>query len=146
MQKITNKAPSLIKLSEFLDGLSKVDNQEYNLAEHNILRKLENKKCVLAHADFNPGNILLNSKNRMFAVLDFAFVSYTSDIVDISRVIGRLPKEYSEIFLKEYEKVFNIKVDREKINKIISLWNYVEKKYITYIKKCHKDIILPNKL
>ncbi len=143
IQKLQPKNMSLPKLSEFLQGLSEVDDSKnYDLSKHDYLVELE-KECVLCHADFNPGNILLNKKNKMIAVLDFAFASYSSPIIDISRIIGRSPKCFGKIFFDEYCKFFNVELDYKKIVKIIKVWNYVEEKYIEYMAKNHPDVILP---
>ncbi len=143
LQHATNEILKLPRLSEFLDGLSKVGNAEYDLSRHDVLKNLENESLVLSHADFNPGNILLNKKNRMFAVLDFAFISYTSPVVDILRVVGRLPQDYHDVLIEQYQNYCNSKIDTKKACEIIDLWKYVEERYINYMKNNHPDVILP---
>lgn len=143
IQKIKVDNLKLPLLSDFLEGLSKVGDENYDLSNHDVLKKLE-KNAILSHADFNPGNIVLNKKNRMFAVLDFAFVSYTSDIVDISRMIGRLPEDFHNCLIEEYNKYLKTNVNVKSIYEIIDVWKYVEEKYIIYMKKNHPDVCLPN--
>lgn len=143
IQKIKIKKEELPLLSDFLEGLSKVGDEPYDLKKHNILKQLESESLVVQHADLNPGNIILNEKNKMFAVIDFAFLSYTSKYVDLARIIGRLPKNFYQPMIEAYEKTFKTKVNKKYIDALIHLWEYVEKKYIAYMAKNHKDVELP---
>ena len=126
--------------SDFLIGLSKVDDQEYDLTKLNPLKELEKKKLTLSHADLNPGNILLDENKNVCGILDFAFVSYTSDLNDMARLIGRLPSDYYSIMLEEYNKRFNINVTKEEVDEIISVWNHVEHHYMIYMRNHHPEI------
>lgn len=125
----------------FLDNLSFVCGKKYNLNKHKQLKSLEQNKLVLCHGDFNPGNILLDENNNLIGVLDFAFVSKSHPICDISRLIERMPSDFNKIFLKICFEKFNEDFDELKIKKVAEMWKYVEKKYIAYIKENHKDIV-----
>ena len=92
--------------SQFLADLSHVDDVYYDFSRHNNLISLEENSLVLNHADLNPGNILLDENNDVCAILDFAFVSYSSDINDVSRLIGRLPEDFHNIMLNAYNNKF----------------------------------------
>ena len=69
-------------LSTFLDELSKVDDNEYDLSRHNPLRVYEQETHVV-HGDLNPGNILLDENDKMIGIIDFAFAGISNDHVDI---------------------------------------------------------------
>ncbi len=126
--------------SQFLADLSHVDDEYYDFTRHDNLVQLEKEKMVLNHADLNPGNILLNENNNVCAILDFAFVSYSSEINDVSRLIGRLPKDFHQIMLDEYNNRFKTNVKMEQINKLIDVWNYVEEHYINYMRVNQPEI------
>lgn len=126
--------------SQFLADLSHVDDEYYDFSRHDNLVKLEQRDLVLNHADLNPGNILLDENNDVCAVLDFAFVSYSSRINDVSRLIGRLPKDFHHIMLKAYNKRFDTNISMDEINKLIEVWNYVEEHYINYMRVNQPEI------
>lgn len=131
---------NLITTSEFLKELSKVDDQDYDLTKLNPLIDLERSDLVLSHADLNPGNILLDENHNVCGILDFAFVSFTSSLNDMARLIGRLPDDYYDIMLEEYNKVFDIDVDKNAVDEIIKVWNHVEYHYMIYMKNNHPEI------
>ena len=130
-------------VSNFLDNLSLVSKNNYDIEVHNELKKLENEKMVFSHGDFNPGNLLLKNK-KLVAIIDFSFSGISSPLTDLSRIIGRCPNEFKDIILKEYENYFKTTLNIENLNKIEKIWAYVEEKYIMYIKQNHPSIILPD--
>ena len=115
-------------------------NEYYDFSRHDNLVKLEQRDLVLNHADLNPGNILLDENNNVCAVLDFAFVSFSSRINDVSRLIGRLPADFHHIMLKAYNKRFDTNISMDEINKLIDVWNYVEEHYINYMRVNQPEI------
>ena len=131
------------KVSNFLDNLSFVSKNNYDITKHNILKEYEKENLVFSHGDFNPGNLILKN-NKLVAIIDFSFSGTSTIYTDLSRIIGRCPKDFKEILIKNYEKLFITKLDTEKIRNIEDIWAYVEKQYILYIKQNHPDIILPN--
>ena len=126
--------------SQFLADLSHVDNEYYDFSKHDNLVKLENGPLVLNHADLNPGNILVDENNNVCAIIDFAFVSKSSSLNDVSRLIGRLPKDFHEIMLNSYNKKFNKLISMDEVNSLISVWNYVEEHYINYMRVNQPEI------
>lgn len=126
--------------SQFLADLSHVDNEYYDFSKHDNLVNLEQGKRVLNHADLNPGNILVDENNDVCAIIDFAFVSASSNINDVSRLIGRLPVDFHEIMLNSYNEKFNSNITMEDVNSLISVWNYVEEHYINYMRVNQPEI------
>lgn len=126
--------------SDFLVDLSHVDNAYYDFTKHDNLVNLETGKLVLNHADLNPGNILVDSNNDVCAIIDFAFVSKSSNINDVSRLIGRLPSDFHEIMLNSYNKKFNSEISMEEIKNLIKVWDYVEEHYINYMRENQPEI------
>lgn len=126
--------------SSFLTRLSKVDDQKYDLTKLNPLINLEKDQLVLSHADLNPGNILLDENYKVCGILDFAFVSLTHPLNDVARLIGRLPKDFYDIMIKEYNDIHNITIDTKDIDNIIKVWNHVEYHYMIYMKNHHPEI------
>lgn len=126
--------------SKFLADLSHVDDAYYDFSKHDNLLKLENGRLVLNHADLNPGNILVDENNDVCAIIDFAFVSKSSNINDVSRLIGRLPEDFHEIMLNSYNKKFNSNILMEEIKNLIKVWDYVEEHYINYMRIYQPEI------
>lgn len=126
--------------SEFLANLSHVDDVYYDFSKHDNLVEFEKNKMVLNHADLNPGNILVDENNNVCAIIDFAFVSKSSDINDVSRLIGRLPADFHEIMLDSYNKRFNSNITMDEVLSIVSVWNYVEEHYINYMRENQPEI------
>lgn len=126
--------------SQFLADLSHVDNEYYDFTKHDNLVKLESNDLVLNHADLNPGNILVDENNNVCAIIDFAFVSKSSNLNDVSRLIGRLPQDFHEIMLNSYNKRFNKNICMDEVKSIISVWDYVEEHYINYMRVNQPEI------
>ncbi len=131
------------KVSNFLDNLSNVSQNGYDIKEHDFLKSLEKNHMILSHGDLNPGNLILKN-HKLVAVIDFAFAGISSEFVDISRIIGRTPSEFKDMIVSAYEKKFQTKIDLENINNLEKTWSYVEEKYILYIKQNHPTIVLPS--
>ena len=131
------------KVSNFLDNLSNVSQNGYDIKEHDFLKSLEKNHMILSHGDLNPGNLILRN-HKLVAVIDFAFAGISSEFVDISRIVGRTPSEFKDMIVSAYEKKFQTKIDLENINNLEKTWSYVEEKYILYIKQNHPTIVLPN--
>ena len=129
-------------VSDFLDNLSDVSQNGYDKREHDYLKALENSEMIVSHGDLNPGNLILKD-HKLVAVLDFSFAGISSDLVDISRMIGRTPEEFKPMIICAYEKRFKKKIDNAAVIALDNMWHYVEEKYILYIKQNHPSIVLP---
>lgn len=132
---------SLPTTSQFLKELSLVSGGDYDISKHVALEKEEKLGLVLSHGDFNPGNILIRH-GKICGVLDFAFVSYSTPLDDIARIVGRYPQIARPIF-DELKKRGAPDDVEERVAALCQMWKYIEEKYIEYIKREHPDIILP---
>jgi len=83
---------------------------------------------------------LVDENNNVCAIIDFAFVSASSKINDVSRLIGRLPADFHELMLNAYNEKFNTNITMEEVNSLISVWNYVEEHYINYMRVNQPEI------
>ena len=84
--------------------------------------------------------ILVDENKNVCAIIDFAFVSKSSKINDVSRLIGRLPKDFHQIMLDSYNNRFNANVTMQEIKSLISVWDYVEEHYINYMRENQPEI------
>ena len=130
------------RVSTFLDNLSQVSQNGYDLSVHNPLKELEQKSLVFSHGDFNPGNLILKD-HKLYAVIDFSFSGISNSLTDLSRICGRLPKEFSNTLISAYMHAFNENIELKTIADLEKIWRYVEEKYILYIKQNHPEIVLP---
>lgn len=137
---IENIPLNLPTTSKFLADLSHVDDAYYDFSKHDNLVNREHGRLVLNHADLNPGNILVDENNNVCAIIDFAFVSKSSELNDVSRLIGRLPEDFHEIMLNSYINKFHKNISMDEINSLISVWNYVEEHYINYMRENQPEI------
>ena len=129
-------------LSSFLDNLSYVSQNGYDLSKHDCLKNLEKIEMSICHGDLNSGNLILKD-NRLHAVIDFAFAGVSNKLCDLARIIGRTPSEFRPMLTRAYEEKFGIKLDEKAIDDLEELWKYVEQQYILYIKQNHPTIKLP---
>lgn len=143
LQSLNFHSFPLDNLSDFLARLSTVNHGNYDFSKLGILKDLENSHKCLCHGDLNPGNLIIRN-GKLVAIIDFAFVSTSSNLIDISRIIGRLPDNYKIALKDNFERVFDKKVDNGKLQYLVSLWNYVEQDYMQYIKREASDIVLPD--
>ncbi len=133
-----------IRLSRFLNDLAKVDDNYYDYSMQQEMEIEENESpLVLVHGDLNIGNILLDENNEIVAFLDFAFFGLSDIYSDLSRISCRVDDEFMDILIKNYEKINNIVIDKNKIERRNKMWKYVEEQYIIYMKKYFPEIELP---
>jgi len=129
--------------SQFLTELASVNNNpNYDFSRFDRLKEME-KPMLLVHGDFMRRNILLDNNYRLNAVIDYAFVSFSCNIIDLSRMVGSLPSKYHKTMLSSFKSKFNTTVNMDDLNYLMNLWKYVEVDYIEYMLRCHPDISLP---
>lgn len=131
------------KLSDYLYKISCVStNTKAEIEQLQPLKKLEAQSLVIVHGDLNPGNLILKN-HKLTAVLDFAFAGISHGLVDLSRLIGRLPNSYREILIESYEKTFKTKVKESDLENLLLLWGKIEADYMNYLRINHPYIVLP---
>ena len=127
-------------VSNFLDNLAGVSQNNYDLKKHDAIKRCEKEKMVFSHGDFNQGNLILRN-HKLVAVIDFSFAGISSGLVDVSRIAGRCPAEFKPILLAAYSKILR-SVEQSDFDEIEQAWNYVDSQYILYIKQNHPEIKL----
>ena len=124
-----------LNLVDFLDELIELHLDSDNKIFWNYKDFIKKDCNCLVHGDFNPGNIILDDNNHIAAIIDFGFGGFGNKYFDISRIIGRLPKEYKEPIIKNYEKISGEKLDYDVLDTEIKIWNDIDNGYIKYMKK-----------
>lgn len=130
-------------LSDFFDGLAKVDDDYYDYTDNILLKEDEQKDLVLVHGDLNIRNILLNENDDVTAFIDFAFVGLSERHVDLSRMFVQVDGAFLNNIIHKYEEISHFKIDQAKIEKRNKMWKYIEEQYVVYMKHFHPEIILP---
>lgn len=124
-----------LNLVDFLDELIEIHLDDENKRFWNYNDFIQKDKSCLVHGDFNPGNIILDENNHIAAVIDFGFSGFGNKYFDISRIIGRLPTEYKEPIIREYETISGEKLDYDTLNNEIQIWSNIDSGYIKYMRK-----------
>lgn len=131
-------------LNDFLIELAQVHKGAYDYSKHNAFKNIEEhaKKLCLVHGDFNQGNVLVDENNQVTAIIDFAFVSLSVPEADIGRFWGRTDDEFGAFLAKAYD---NLSTAEEKcipsnIVDVIELFQYVDMKYIDYLRNNEKSV------
>lgn len=131
------------KLSAYLYRVSCVSTKtKAEIKQLEPLKKLEAQELVIVHGDLNPGNLILKD-HKLTAVLDFAFAGVSHGLVDLSRIIGRLPNSYRQLLLASYEKTFHTQVKATDLENLLLLWGKIEADYLNYLRLNHPYIVLP---
>lgn len=126
-----------LSLQPFMDELlrehlSKEDMEFWH--KGNDFSELTEGECLI-HGDFNASNVIIDDDNNLVAVIDFGFGGFGSKYFDISRIIGRCPPEFKELFLKSYEEIQRKPLDRKAIDKYINIWSDIDQGYINYMRR-----------
>ncbi|MDR0572372.1 MAG: phosphotransferase [Rickettsiales bacterium] len=142
--KISIEHPKILqtKTSDFLDELAKVDGGFYDYHFHDVVKMEEKKELVYVFGDLNAKNILLDEKDEIKCFLDYTFFGVSSRYTDLSRMNSLVDREFLDKILFYYEKNSGFKIDLDIFNKYLKCWEYVEQRYIDYMKNYHKDVNL----
>ena len=124
-----------LNLVDFLNELIELhlDDESKKFWKYNDFKRKDNN--CLVHGDFNPGNIIIDENNHISAVIDFGFGGFGNKYFDIARIIGRLPKEYKEPIIRNYENISKEKLDYNLLDNEIKIWSDIDNGYISYMKK-----------
>ena len=123
-----------LNLVDFLNELIELHLSDDNKKFWKYDDFIEKNKDCLVHGDFNPGNIIIDENNHISAVIDFGFGGFGNKYFDISRIIGRLPKEYKEPIIRSYEEISCEKLDYDILNDEIEIWSNIDNGYIDYMR------------
>jgi aminoglycoside phosphotransferase (APT) family kinase protein len=130
------------KMSDFLDELAKVDDDFYDYRFHDIVKMEEKKELTYVFGDLNAKNILLNERDEIKCFLDYTFFGISSRYTDLSRMNSLVDREFLNKILFYYERASGFKVNPSVFDEYLRCWEYVEQRYIDYIRNYHKDINL----
>jgi len=136
----TKSAPEEVKmpLSEFLEELSLKHYEDHIVEDHRYIREKEAKPCFV-HGDLNLGNILVDDKGKMVAVIDFCFAGVGHTGMDVARMMSRpTPEPFEKVLLESLESV-----DRKEIEEMQGIWKRIDAGYVGHMKRNHPEIKLP---
>ena len=124
-----------LNLNDFITELldEHVDNNDKIFWKSNNFN-IPNESYCLVHGDLNSSNILLDEDNNISAIIDFGFGGYGNKYFDISRIIGRCPATFKESIIHSYEKLQNSRINIDKLENNINIWNNIDQGYINYMK------------
>ena len=124
-----------LNLVDFLDELINLhlDNDAKKFWRYDDFSQKEN--VCLVHGDLNPGNIIVDENNNIAAVIDFGFGGFGNKYFDIARIIGRLPSQFKDGIIENYETISGEKLDQDILAEEIGIWNDIDNGYIKYMKK-----------
>jgi len=90
---------------------------------------------TLIHGDYHRSNIILKDK-RLNGVLDFATVSIGSKYFDIGHMMFSMNDKFNKLFIDEYEKAADRKVNWNNIERVISfLDDMINNNYLPFIRR-----------
>lgn len=123
-----------LNLVDFLDELivKHLHSEDKVFWKYSDFTKKENN--CLVHGDLNPGNIIVDENNHISAIIDFGFAGFGNKYFDIARIIGRLPVEFKNEIINNYERMSNQKLDYKILDTEIDLWNKIDSGYINYMR------------
>jgi aminoglycoside phosphotransferase (APT) family kinase protein len=98
------------------------------------------EKMVFIHGDLNIGNIILDEKNDIKAIIDYSFSGVGDIYSDISIILCRVDDIFSKQIVEKYENSANIKLNREKLFDRIRLRKYIEEQYKNFMVKMHPEV------
>ena len=141
-----HKVPPMMKksLNQFLIDLAAVHKGNYDFNRHHSWGQIEHSgKLCLTHGDFHAGNVLIDKNNNVSGIIDFAFTTVSNPHADIGRFVGRAGEKWSQILIDAYQSRTQKKCDVAQIQEMVKLFDYVDHKYVDYMRKAHPEIIIP---
>jgi len=125
--------------SDFFTQLS----QTYfgNVADEYYGRLLhaEKKNPVTIHGDMTPANILIDDDGNVTGIIDLSFAGIGGDLVDLSRIIGRVPPALGTAITTAMAR----DIDMDELMSLVDVFRYLEIEYLKHIKNNCPEIILP---
>lgn len=124
-----------LNLNDFITELLDVhvSNEDKVFWKSNNFEMSPDHYC-LVHGDLNSSNILLDDDNNVTAIIDFGFGGFGNKYFDISRIIGRCPDSFKNEIIQSYESMEKSKINIQKLDNNITIWNNIDNSYINYMK------------
>lgn len=86
------------------------------------------------HGDFHRKNIILDIHKNLSGIIDFTTFSTGSIYFDIGHFVFSTKDVLGTMFLEEYQRAANIKIDENKLTRIIDFLNdLIKKNYLPFI-------------
>ena len=107
---------------------------EFNYCpKFNLIEDMLAENTVI-HGDFHRKNIILSAHNNLSGIIDFTTFSAGSIYFDIGHFVFSAKYELGTVFLEEYQNAANIKINENKLTRIIDfLDDLIKKNYLPYI-------------
>lgn len=129
------------KFYDFITRIPKLDTKPYDFSLFDeMLYDIDKEKQVFIHGDLNIGNILLDNKQNITAIIDYAFSGICDIYTDLARISCRTSEEFFMTILEEYERISGLKLNMVKIENRKILWKYIEEEYMEFMKIKHPEI------
>ncbi len=123
-----------LNLREFLDELLIKHVSKNDIKFWKFSDTLNETEC-LVHGDLNSSNILLDSNNKVKAIIDFGFSGFGNKYDDISRVLSRqYPNGFEKEIIKNYEYFSKNAINEQTLNNKVTEWKNIDQAYINYMK------------
>lgn len=98
-----------------------------------MIEDLLNEDSVI-HGDFHKKNIILDDENNLSGLIDFTTFSTGSIYFDIGHFVFSTKESIWSVFLKEYQVAAQVKIDDNKLSRVIDfLDDLIKKHYLPYI-------------
>jgi aminoglycoside phosphotransferase (APT) family kinase protein len=123
-----------LNLTDFLDELLDVHVSSTDKCFWHYDEFSKKSHNCLVHGDLNSSNILLDENNRVSAIIDFGFGGFGNPYFDISRIIGRCPKNFKNEIINSYENISNKQLDYPVLDTEINIWTNIDNAYINYMR------------
>ena len=124
-----------LNLVDFLDELINLHLDDNSKKFWKYKEFIQKENTCLVHGDFNASNIIIDDNKHISAVIDFGFAGFGNKYFDIARIIGRLPENYRDGIIRNYEKISGETLDYDVLDEEIAIWSDIDNGYIKYMKK-----------
>lgn len=121
--------PIITKKASLIDFAAEFNYQP----KFSLIEDLLNDDSVI-HGDFHRKNIILDVHKNLSGIIDFTTFSTGSIYFDIGHFVFSTKEKLGTTFLEEYQKAANIKINDNKLTRIIEfLDDLIKKHYLPYI-------------
>ncbi|MDR0423183.1 MAG: aminoglycoside phosphotransferase family protein [Rickettsiales bacterium] len=126
-----------IRQYDILSNLPKSNPSRYDYTVFdNLLKDEKEEKQVFINGDITIKNIICNEDKEVISFIDFSFCGIGDIYTDLAVISCLFVSDYFfNKILEEYEKLSNIKLNREKIQDRIKMRNYINQEYIRFMEE-----------